>query len=152
MKSLLFQIYIYVYDVVILNYFHVLTSLLNEVPLGVFSNRHSAVEWIDNKTPIVLSPIIKGQCQSLWTDYNYVRNLFASSFSYQKILESKNDKDRKEEEELNKTKSVSVTSLAAREATADRSKRIWQQSKWAKALTKRVVRTYNQTNKKCTSS
>ena len=115
--------------------------------MGVFSNRHSAVEWIDNKTPIVLSPIIKRQCQSLWTDYNYVRNLFISSFSYQKILESKNDKDRKEEEELNKTKSVSVTSLAAREATADRSKRIWQQSKWAKALTKRVVRMFTKQTK-----
>lgn len=119
---------------------------MDVVPLGTFSSRESAVEWIsngDHHTPIVLSPVVIEQCKLLLVD-SFVRNLFNCAIDNdvlktEEILRNKNDKDLKQEKDLAEVGASSATSLAASEARVDRSKSFWKSSKWARKLTSGVV-------------
>jgi hypothetical protein len=128
-------------------FFNLLATLIDVVPLGTFSSRESAVEWIsDGKshhTPIVLSPVVIEQCKLLLVD-SFVRNLFncadSPTLGTEEVLRAKNDKDLKHEKDLAQVRTSSAASLAAKEARVDRSKGFWQSSKWARKLTSGVVR------------
>lgn len=128
-------------------YFNLLSTVIDIVPLGAFSSRQTAVEWVSlggaHHTPIVLSSVVIDQCKTLVLD-SYVRQLFRcaiddTAFDTASILESKNEKDLKHEKELVDVGASSAASLAAKEAMVDRSKSFWQTSKWAKKLSQSVV-------------
>lgn len=120
--------------------------MIDVVPLGTFSSRESAVEWISDgmshHTPIVLSPVIIEQCKLLLVD-SFVRNLFncadSSCLGTEAVLRAKNDKDLKHEKDLAEVRTSSAISLAAKEARVDRSKSFWQSSSWARKVTSTVV-------------
>lgn len=128
-------------------YFNLLSTVIDVVPLGAFSSRQSAVEWVSlggtHHTPIVLSSVVIDQCKTLVLD-SYVRQLFRcaiddEAFKTDDILELKNEKDLKHEKELLDIGTASAASLAAKEAMIDRSKSFWQTSKWAKKLSQSVT-------------
>lgn len=128
-------------------YFDFVTVLLDVVPIGTFSSRDSVVEWItDGKghhKPVVLSPVIIDQCKLLLVD-SFVRRLFncaidTGALETEKVLCSKNDKDRKHEKDLLEEGSSSAAILAAKEARMDRNRRFWNSSKWARKLSKGVA-------------
>lgn len=127
-------------------FFDVIATLVDAVPLGTFSSRESAVEWIsdgDHHTPIVLSSVICDHCKLLLVD-SFVRNLFncaigCNALGTDEVLRSKNDKDLKHEKDLAEVGTSSATSLAASEARVDRSKSFWKSSKWARKLSSGVV-------------
>ena len=94
-------------------------------------------------TPIVLSAAVIDQCRAFVSD-SYVRRLFAcaiddEAIDTRHIIETKNDKDMKHEKEMVDVIGTSVANLAAKEAMVDRSKSIWQTSRWAKKLSNSVV-------------
>jgi ubiquitin-protein ligase E3 C len=128
-------------------YFDFVTVLLDVVPLGTFSSRDSVVEWItDGKghhKPVVLSPVIIDQCKLLLVD-SFVRRLFncaidTDALETEKVLASKNDKDKKHEKDLLEEGSSSAATLAAKEARMDRNRSFWNSSKWARKLSKGVA-------------
>lgn len=127
-------------------FFDFISILVDAVPLGTFSSRESAVEWIsdgDHHTPIVLSSVICDQCKLLVVD-SFVRNLFncaidEDALGVQDVLRSKNDKDMKHEKEMSEFGTSSATSLAASEAKVDRNKSFWKSSKWARKLSSGMV-------------
>mmetsp|Transcript_2993 Transcript_2993/g.3460 ORF Transcript_2993/g.3460 Transcript_2993/m.3460 type:complete len:1148 (+) Transcript_2993:143-3586(+) len=141
-------------------YFSFLSILLDVIPLGTFSSRQNAVEWVPSHTtpstndstqkqptssahyaPIVLSPIILDQCRILLLD-SYIRQLFSTaimpSSDINKILITKNEVDVKHEKDLQGVGGSSASALAAKEAMVDRSKSFWQRSAWAKQISKKV--------------
>lgn len=128
-------------------FFDFIATLVDAVPLGTFSSRDSAVEWISNSsghhTPIVLSPVVTDQCKLLLVD-SFVRNLFNCAIDDDvlgtvNILRTKNDKDLKLEKDMAEVATASATSLAANEAKVDRNKSFWKSSKWARKLSSSVV-------------
>lgn len=127
-------------------FFDFIAILVDVIPLGTFSSRESAVEWIrsgDHHTPIVLSPVVMEQCKLLLVD-SFVRNLFNcaiddDALSTKDVLLNKNEKDLKQETDLAEVGTSSATSLAASEARVDRSKGFWKSSKWARKLSSSVV-------------
>uniref|UniRef100_A0A7S4JH34 Uncharacterized protein n=1 Tax=Odontella aurita TaxID=265563 RepID=A0A7S4JH34_9STRA len=128
-------------------YFDLLSVVIDLVPLGAFSSRQSAVEWLSlggaHHTPIVLSSVVIDQCKTLVLD-SYVRQLFKcaindTAFNTDKILESKDEKDLKHEKDLIDVGTTSAANLAAKEAMIDRSKSFWQASKWAKKISQSMT-------------
>ena len=127
-------------------YFNFVATLINAAPLGTFSSKMSAVEWVSNgstSSPIVLSNVVIEQAASFLSD-SYVRSLFKCAINddilmTRKVIDTKTEKDIKQESDLNKIGSTSVTSLAAKEAMVDRNRRFWQSSKWAKKLSKFIT-------------
>ena len=125
-------------------YFNFMSYLLSVVPLGAFSSRESAVEWMDNKghlTPVVLPTVIRDQCKIFLAD-SHVRRLMNIAIdnevlNTEKILSTKNSNDMKHESEMREILRESAVSVAAQEAKVDRSKGFWQ-SKWAKRLSKQM--------------
>jgi len=131
-------------------YFNLVSELIKVAPLGAFSSDKSSVEWIKNGThlsPIVLSPVILDQCKGLLVD-SYVRQLFDTaineeSLGTEKFIHEMNEKDLKHEKDMKEVELSSAVSLAAKEAMVDRSVRgFWLSSKWAKKISKGVVRLY----------
>ncbi|KAL3786367.1 hypothetical protein ACHAWO_005304 [Cyclotella atomus] len=125
-------------------YHNFLSNLINAAPLGTFSRRMSAVEWVyigSSSTPIVLSEAVVEQASSLLAD-SYVRQLFRcaidpDSLDTDKVINTKSDKDKSYEKDLEEIGTESVSSLAAKEAMVDRNRSFWQGS-WAKKLTQSV--------------
>lgn len=123
-------------------YFYFLTILINAAPLGTFSRRMSAVEWVyigSSSTPIVLSDVVVEQACALLAD-SYVRSLFKCGINdhllgTEKIIRTKSDKDKSYEKDLDDIGSESVANLAAREAMVDRSRSFWQSS-WAAKISR----------------
>ena len=107
----------------------------------------SAVEWISigsSSTPIVLSDVVIDQASALLSD-SFVRSLFRRAMNdealeTQKVIDTKTDKDKKHEQDLEEVGFSSVASVAAKEAMIDRTRSFWQSSKWAKKLSKSMVR------------
>lgn len=128
-------------------FFNFLATLINVAPLGTFSPRMSAVEWISigsSSTPIVLSDVVIDQASALLSD-SFVRSLFRRAMNdealeTQKVIDTKTDKDKKHEQDLEEVGFSSVASVAAKEAMIDRTRSFWQSSKWAKKLSKSMVR------------
>lgn len=125
--------------------FQMITAVLQSIPLGTFSARESAVEWIDEGNghykPVVLSPIVIELCRALLLD-SFVRRLFLVAIDEDflrtdEILSTKDTKDLKHEQDL--STETSATALAAKEARIDRSRSFWNSSKWARKLTKGVM-------------
>ena len=126
-------------------YFNILTVLFDQCPLGTFTQR-AAVEWINinsTYTAIPLSPIIIDQCRLILLD-SWIRSLFHKAIDPEflgtdKIMKQKNDLDLKYEKEM--MTGDNAMTLAAKEATHERGQGIvWQSSKWAKKLSKTMVR------------
>ena len=123
-------------------YFNFLATLINSAPLGTFSSRMSAVEWVSigsSSTPIVLSDVVIEQASALLSD-TYVRALFTCAINddeleTNKVINTKTDKDQKHEKDLEELGTSSAASVAAKEAMVDRNRSFWQSSKWAKKLT-----------------
>lgn len=123
-------------------YFNFLATLINATPLGTFSSRMSAVEWVSIgaiSTPIVLSDVVIEQASAILSD-SYVRALFTCAINDEeldtkKVINTKTDKDKKHEQDLEEIGTSSASSVAAKEAMVDRNRSIWQSSKWAKKLT-----------------
>eukprot|EP00804_Cyclotella_cryptica_P013242 CCRYP_007021-RA/>CCRYP_007021-RA protein AED:0.07 eAED:0.07 QI:1533/0.88/0.9/1/0.88/0.9/10/126/925 len=123
-------------------YFYFLTNLINAAPLGTFSRRMSAVEWVyigSSSTPIVLSDVVVEQACALLAD-SYVRSLFRCGINDNilgtgKIIRTKSDKDKSYEKDLEDIGSESMASLAAKEAMVDRSRSFWQGS-WAAKISR----------------
>jgi len=123
-------------------YFNFLATLINAAPLGTFSSRMSAVEWVSvgsSSTPIVLSDVVIEQCSAILSD-SYVRALFTCAIDDEeldtkKVINTITDKDRKHEKDLEELGTSSAASVAAKEAMIDRNRSFWQSSKWAKKLT-----------------
>jgi len=123
-------------------YFNFLATLINAAPLGTFSSRMSAVEWVSvgsSSTPIVLSDVVIEQCSAILSD-SYVRALFTCAINDEeldtnKVINTITDKDRKHEKDLEELGTSSAASVAAKEAMVDRNRSFWQSSKWAKKLT-----------------
>ena len=124
-----------------LQYFNFLTILINAAPLGTFSSRMSAVEWVSvgsSSTPIVLSEVVIEQAGAILSD-SYVRVLFTCAINDEeldtsKIINTKTEKDKKHEKDLEELGSESAASIAAKEAMVDRNRSLWQSSKWAKKI------------------
>ena len=122
-------------------YFNFVATLINVAPLGTFSSKMSAVEWVSNgstSSPIVLSNVVIEQAAVFLSD-SFVRSLFNCAIDddvlmTRKVIDNKTEKDMKQENDLTELGSASVTSLAAKEAMVDRNRRFWQSSKWAKKL------------------
>eukprot|EP00985_Skeletonema_marinoi_P002204 scaffold893_cov143-Skeletonema_marinoi.AAC.8 len=122
-------------------YFNFVATLINVAPLGTFSSKMSAVEWVSNgstSSPIVLSNVVIEQATVFLSD-SYVRSLFNCAIDddvlmTRKVIDTKTEKDIKQENDLTEIGSTSATSLAAKEAMVDRNRRFWQSSKWAKKL------------------
>mmetsp|Transcript_20160 Transcript_20160/g.43793 ORF Transcript_20160/g.43793 Transcript_20160/m.43793 type:complete len:1384 (-) Transcript_20160:144-4295(-) len=123
-------------------YFNFLATLINSAPLGTFSSRMSAVEWVSigsSSTPIVLSDVVIEQASAILSD-SYVRALFTCAINDEeldtkKVINTKTDKDRKHEKDLEEIGTSSASTVAAKEAMVDRNRSFWQSSKWAKKLT-----------------
>jgi len=122
-------------------YFNFIAILINVAPLGTFSSKMSAVEWVSNgsiSSPIVLSKVVIEQANIFLSD-SYVRSLFNCSIDddvlmTRKVIETKTEKDKKQENDLAEIGSIPVTSLAAKEAMVDRNRKFWNSSKWARKL------------------
>ncbi|KAL7575887.1 hypothetical protein ACA910_003199 [Epithemia clementina (nom. ined.)] len=128
-------------------YIDLLSVVLDAIPVRTFSTRESAVVWISDgeghSTPIVLSAVVLDQCKSLFVD-SYVRNLLsnaidANRLDIEKVLQSKNDKDKETEQSLASEAGLSAISLAAKESRIDRNRSFWNSSKWARKVSKGVV-------------
>jgi ubiquitin-protein ligase E3 C len=125
-------------------YHNFLSNLINAAPLGIYSRRMSAVEWVyigSSSTPIVLSEAVVEQASVLLAD-SYVRNLFRcaidpDSLETDKVINTKTDKDKSYEKDLEEIGTESVSSLAAKEAMVDRNRSFWQGT-WAKKMTRSV--------------
>ena len=125
-------------------YHNFLANLINAAPLGIFSRRMSAVEWVytgSSSTPIVLSEVVVEQASALLAD-SYVRTLFRcaiddNALDTEKVISTKTDKDKSYEKDLEDIGTESVSSLAAKEAMVDRNRSFWQGT-WAKKLTRSV--------------
>jgi len=123
-------------------YFNFLASLINSAPLGTFSSRMSAVEWVSvgaSSHPVVLSDVVIEQASAIVSD-SYVRALFTLAINDDEldtktVINTKTEKDGKHEKDLEDIGMSSATSVAAKEALADRNRSFWQSSKWAKKLT-----------------
>ena len=123
-------------------YFNFLASLINSAPLGTFSSRMSAVEWVSvgaSSTPVVLSDVVIEQASAILSD-SYVRALFTlaindDELNTKTVINTKTEKDGKHEKDVEDIGMSSATSVAAKEALADRNRSFWQSSKWAKKLT-----------------
>lgn len=122
-------------------YFNFISILINAAPLGTFSSRMSAVEWVSvgsSSTPIVLSDVVIEQASALLSD-SYVRALFTCAIDEDRlntkiVINAKTDKDEKHEKDLQEIGMSSAALVAAKEAMVDRNRSIWQSSKWAKQL------------------
>lgn len=122
-------------------YFNFVAALINVAPLGTFSSKMAAVEWVSNgstSSPIVLSKVVIEQATLFLSD-SYVRSLFNCAIDDEvlmtrNVIDTKTEKDIKQENDLTELGSTSVTSLAAKEAMVDRNRKFWQSSKWAKKL------------------
>ena len=120
-----------------------MSILVDIVPLGAFSSRHSEMEWIQQGShliPIVLSPVVRDQCKILLSD-TFIREMFSLATAKldadaARVLNKKDSMDIKLENELDEIRNVSAISVAAKEATVDRSTGFWKRSKWAKQLSK----------------
>eukprot|EP00956_Cyclotella_meneghiniana_P027192 scaffold60450_cov51-Cyclotella_meneghiniana.AAC.1 len=125
-------------------YHNFLSNLINAAPLGTFSRRMSAVEWVHfnaTSTPVVLSTVVVEQASVLLAD-SYVRALFNCAIDNdlletEKVINTRTEKDKSYEKDLHDIGTESVSSLAAREAMVDRNRGFWQGT-WAKKLTKSV--------------
>ena len=115
--------------------------------MGTFTQR-AAVEWININstfTAIPLSPIIIDQCRLILLD-SWIRTLFHKAIDpdilgTEKIMKQKNNLDLKYEKEM--MAGENAMALAAKEATHERGEGfVWQSSKWAKKLSKTMVRVY----------
>jgi ubiquitin-protein ligase E3 C len=135
-------------------FFDSIATLVDAVPLGTFSSRDSAVEWISTSnghhTPIVLSPLVTDQCKLLLVD-SFVRNLFDCAIDDEalgtaSVLRTKNDKDLKLEKDMAEVATASATSLAASEAMVDRNKSFWKSSKWARKLSSSMTKVFSNEN------
>jgi len=134
-------------------YFNLLAVLLDLVPLGTFNSRQSSIVWIDDGShskPIVLPAVILDQCKLLILD-SYVRTLFncainSDALDIDSIINKKDSKDKKLEEELLAIMTESSTSIAAKEVLADRNKSFFQ-SNWAKKLSKKITSLLNSEEK-----
>jgi ubiquitin-protein ligase E3 C len=127
--------------------FSVISTLVEAIPVGTFTARESCVEWIDDghgvHKPVVLSPVVIEQCKALLVD-SHVRRMFTITIDTDilktnEVLQKKDEKDLKLEDEMMKEGTTSAAALAAREARIDRSKSFWNSSKWARKLTKGVA-------------
>jgi hypothetical protein len=124
-----------------------MSVLVENVPLGSFSSKESEIGWIEEGSrlsPIVVSSIVRDQCKIFLTE-DFVRKVFRAALDFNimdvnAILTQKDDRDIKIEEELKAIQSESALSVAAKEALTDHSTGFWQKSKWAKKLSKKVVR------------
>jgi hypothetical protein len=127
-----------------------MSLLVENTPLGSFSSRESEIGWVEEGSrlsPIVVSSIVRDQCKILLAE-DFVRKVFRTALdidvvSVDTVLHQKDEKDIKIEEELKSIQSESALSVAAKEATADHSTGFWQKSKWARNLSKKVVRLQN---------
>ena len=125
-------------------YHNFLSNLINAAPLGTFSRRMSAVEWVHfnaTSTPVVLSTVVVEQASVLLAD-SYVRALFNCAIDNdllgtEEVINTRTEKDKSYEKDLQDIGTESVSSLAAREAMVDRNRGFWQGT-WAKKLTKSV--------------
>jgi len=121
--------------------FNFIATLINAAPQGTFSSRMSAVEWVSTgstSSPIVLSDVVIDQASAVLSDA-YVRALFKCAINdeeigTEKVINTKTEKDKKQEQDLDELGLESTASVAAKEAMVDRSKSFWQSSKWAKKL------------------
>ena len=121
-------------------YYNFLALLINAAPLGTFSSRMSAVEWVYNgssSTPIVLSSAVIDQVSAI-ISASTVRGLFNcaidnDALDTKTVLRNKTAKDKKHEQDLEELGSTSAANVAAKEAMTDRTKSIWR-SGWAKKL------------------
>uniref|UniRef100_A0A7S2UH98 HECT-type E3 ubiquitin transferase n=1 Tax=Attheya septentrionalis TaxID=420275 RepID=A0A7S2UH98_9STRA len=140
-------------------FFNLLASLIDLVPLGTFTARRSAVEWVTHgahHSPIVLSTVVLDQCKILLVD-SYVRELFSSAINdtalnTEHVITSKNDKDLKLEQDMAAVGSTSAANLAAKEARIDRDRSFWKSSKWAKKLSKTMTSLLSGDNSSSNSS
>lgn len=106
----------------------------------------SAVEWVSTgstSSPIVLSDVVIDQASAVLSDA-YVRALFRCAINdeeigTEKVINTKTEKDKKQEQDLDELGSESTASVAAKEAMVDRSKSFWQSSKWAKKLVRVII-------------
>ena len=120
-------------------YYGFIATLINAAPLGTFSSRMSAVEWVSSgssSTPIVLSSAVLEQVAALLHD-SHVRALFTCAIDDEalgtaKVIRTKTDKDKKHEKDLEEL-GVDATAVAAQEAMVDHNRSIFS-SKWAKKL------------------
>ena len=126
-------------------FYRFIATLVDAVPIGTFSSRESVVEWIsDGKghhSPVVLSPVVMGQCKFLLAD-SFVRKLFhgaidKKSLKTDEILKLKTEKDLKHEKNLQEA-GATAASLAAKEARVERNKSFFKSSGWARRLKKGV--------------
>lgn len=135
-------------------FFDFLSLLIDKVPLGAFSSRHSEIVMIGDGThltPVVLSTVIRDQCKAFLIDSN-VRNLFrvavdSDNLNIDEILNRKESADISLEKELEELKTISSISVAAKEAMIDRSSSLWQGSGWAKQLSKKMGSLFGKSNK-----
>ncbi|GAX20926.1 ubiquitin-protein ligase E3 C [Fistulifera solaris] len=127
--------------------FSMISTLVEAIPVGTFTARESCVEWIDDghgvHKPVVLSPVVIEQCKALLVD-SHVRRMFTVAIDTDilktdEVLQKKDEKDLKLEDEMMKEGATSAAALAAREARIDRSRSFWNTSKWARKLTKGVA-------------
>jgi ubiquitin-protein ligase E3 C len=126
-------------------YFNFLARLVDLIPIGTFCSRQSSVEWISDGsklTPVVLSPVILDQCKLIFLD-SFVRNVFhyaidTTGVQVDKVINNKDKRDEKLENDFKQIFSESLASVAAKEAMIDRSKGFLK-SKWAKTLSKKIV-------------
>jgi ubiquitin-protein ligase E3 C len=140
-------------------YFNFLASLINSAPLGTFSSRMSAVEWVSvgaSSTPVVLSDVVIEQASAILSD-SYVRALFTlaindDELNTKTVINTKTEKDGKHEKDVEDIGMSSATSVAAKEALADRNRSFWQSSKWAKKLTTLLSGPENHAASKSTDS
>jgi hypothetical protein len=122
-------------------YFNFLALLIDSAPLGTFSSRMSAVEWVtirSSSTPIVLSDVVIEQAAAILAD-SYVRALFSSAINDNELNSMKQintitERDEKHEKDLEDIGTASAASVAAKEAMADRNRNFWQTSKWGMKL------------------
>jgi ubiquitin-protein ligase E3 C len=122
-------------------YFNFLALLIDSAPLGTFSSRMSAVEWVtvgSSSTPIVLSDVVIEQAAAILAD-SYVRALFSSAINDNELNTMKQintitERDEKHEKDLEDIGTASAASVAAKEAMADRNRNFWQTSKWGMKL------------------
>ena len=122
-------------------YFNFLVLLIDSAPLGTFSSRMSAVEWVtigSSSTPIILSDVVIEQAAAILAD-SYVRALFScaindNELNTMKQINTITERDEKHEKELEDIGSSSAASVAAKEAMADRNRNFWITSKWGMKL------------------
>lgn len=135
-------------------FFDFLSLIIDKVPLGAFSSKHSEMVMISDGahlSPVVLSTVIRDQCKSFLIDSN-VRNLFRAAVDadiagIDKRLSRKDNKDILLQKELDDLKMISSVSVAAKEAMIDRSSSFWQGSGWAKQISKKMGSLLGNSNK-----